>query len=70
MISSHFYVNPLQLSRLIGDCLFVVKFLERAEHSGRGLPVLIGQVEEVDDLANGGVFNDYHMLGEHFQQSD
>ena len=42
--------------------MFLIQFFEGVEHGGGGLAVLIGQIEEIDDLAQGGVFDDDHVF--------
>lgn len=49
--------------------MFLVNFFQGVEHSGSCLAMLVSQVQEINNLADGGVLNDNHVLGQIFKQS-
>jgi hypothetical protein len=50
--------------------VFFVEFLEGVDDGGDGLAVLVGEVEEVDHFADGGVLDHEHVLAEDFKQGE
>lgn len=48
--------------------MLLVELLQWIEDSRSGLSVLVGQIKEVNDFAYGCILDDYHMLGEDFQE--
>lgn len=66
--SSHFHVHPLHLTGFIRGCAAFVDFLQWVENSRDALSVLIHQIQEIYDLADCGILDHNHMLGEVFQQ--
>lgn len=48
--------------------MLLVQLFQRVEDSRCGLSVLVSQIKEINDFADGSILDDDHMLGEDFQE--
>ena len=46
----------------------LVEFLQRVEDSGCGLAMFVSQIQEVNDLTDGGVLHNQHVLGQYLDE--
>lgn len=63
-----FEEHPFQQTGLVTDIVLGVVRLPNADGRLDGLPVLVGLVQEVDDLVHGLVLKDDHVFGQGLHQ--
>lgn len=60
--SSHFGIHSLHLSCFVRDRMFLINFLQWIEDCGRILAVFISQIKEINNLTDGSILYNNHLL--------
>jgi hypothetical protein len=68
--SSEFGEHSLEFPCLVRDSVPFVKLFQRVDNRGYLLAVLIGHIQEVNNLTDGGVLENEHVFGENLNQSE
>lgn len=68
--SSEFGEHSLEFPCLVRDSVPFVKLFQRVDNRGYLLAVLVGHIQEVNNLTDGGVLENEHVFGENLNQSE